>query len=364
MAQMIPNILFMIIGGTIADRINRKKLLLFTQSGMAVVTLIIAIFITVDLMTLNLFLAFNFIYGLLVALDIPARRSLVPTLVPKGDLANANALYAGTFQIALFLGPMIGSLITAHFGFLLTFYFNAVTFAGIIIAVALMNMPKEAERVVIKSSFWNDITNIGSILRETRIILFLIFVGLFFGAFGKIDYLIPPFVEEILFLGAVTTGVMNTFIGLGLIVGAVIVARFDKHLNCYINRYLILSSFTIGMMTYLLSIFKSLYILNSVLFIRSIALQIGATLILSSLQFVTDEKYMGRVMGVYSATLAVAGLSTVPITLIAERNGVHSSFMIISIGALLLFVFLSVMAIRKKATNIYKMKEEESKSGL
>lgn len=363
-AQMLPNILFMILGGAVADRFNRKKLLLFTQTGMAVVTTVIAVLITVDVMSLNLFLAFNFIYGLMVALDIPARRSFVPALVPKADLANANALYAGTFQIALFLGPMVGSILTAKFGFLITFYFNAVSFAGIIIAVALMNIPKEAERVRVKNSLWRDIAGTGFILKKQKIILLFVLAGFLFSALGRIDYLIPPFVEGHLQDGAVTTGVLNAFIGLGLIVGAVVVARFDRYLNRHTSRYLVLASLAMGIMTLLFPFFQSLYSLNAVLLVRSMAVQIGATLILTSLQFVTDEKYLGRVMGIYSAGLAVAGLVSVPMTLLAEWQGVIASFVMIGAGALLLCVFLLVVTLKNRFKNRFDQGGEEVKGGF
>jgi MFS family permease len=87
--QAVPNILFMVLGGILADRFNRRKMLFFTQGSQAFLTLVLAVVISMNLMNLYLYLSINFLYGLLIGLDIPARRSIVPNIVPAEHLSKA-----------------------------------------------------------------------------------------------------------------------------------------------------------------------------------------------------------------------------------------------------------------------------------
>ncbi|MFJ8219799.1 MFS transporter [Bacillus cereus] len=338
--QLVPNVLFMLIGGTLADRINRKKLLLFTQTAMAVLTIIIASLISIDKMNITTLLCLNFIYGILVALDIPARRSLVPNLVPKDDIANANALYASTFQIALFLGPLVGSLITSVFDFKITFWFNAFSFIGIILAVWKMELSEEGNKINIGNTFRKDMLESYKIIANNKILLVTLLSGLGVALASKIDYLLPTYVEAFLHKNTEMIGILNAAIGIGLFVSAIMFGNNDKFIMRYAQLFLCASLFITAFLTLLLTTINIGFIITIIFFLRAMSLQIASMIIISLLQFNTQNEYLGRIMGVYSSFIALSGLSALPISYLVYKFSISYAFICLTIIAFIIGLLL------------------------
>ncbi|WP_180985057.1 MFS transporter [Bacillus thuringiensis] len=338
--QLVPNVLFMLIGGTLADRINRKKLLLFTQTAMAVLTIIIASLISIDKMNITTLLCLNFIYGILVALDIPARRSLVPNLVPKDDIANANALYASTFQIALFLGPLMGSLITSVFDFKITFWFNAFSFIGIILAVWKMELSEEGKKINIGNTFRKDMLESYKIIANNKILLVTLLSGLGVALASKIDYLLPTYVEAFLHKNTEMIGILNAAIGIGLFVSAIMFGNIDKFIMQYAQLFLCASLFITAFLTLLLTTINIGFIITIIFFLRAMSLQIASMIIISLLQFNTQNEYIGRIMGVYSSFIALSGLSALPISYLVYKFSISYAFICLTIIAFIIGLLL------------------------
>ncbi|KXG08571.1 Enterobactin exporter EntS [Anoxybacillus sp. P3H1B] len=340
--QLIPNTLFMIIGGTLADRINRKRLLLFTQTSMAVLTLIIATFIFLDKMSIGLLLVLNFLYGIFVALDIPARRSLVPKMVPKEFIGNANALYGATFQIALFLGPIVGSFITSMLGFKFTFFFNAFTFIVIILCVWKMNVPKESTTIHIESKFLDDLKNSRSIFISNKAIFMMIILGFLSALISKIDFLLPAYVDTLNSSNTEILGLLNSSIGLGLLVSAIIFGKYDRSFQQKSKQLLLFGFLVISICTTFIPFIKFYLVSVVIIFVRSLFTQFCSLIIISQLQYYTSDEYLGRVMGVYSSLIAFSGLFSLPISYLVDKFSVEFAFILLSIISLFsVFVLLN-----------------------
>ncbi|WP_044741490.1 MFS transporter [Anoxybacillus sp. B2M1] len=340
--QLLPNTLFMIIGGTLADRINRKRLLLFTQTSMAVLTLIIATFIFLDKMSIGLLLVLNFLYGIFVALDIPARRSLVPKMVPKEFIGNANALYGATFQIALFLGPIVGSFITSMLGFKFTFFFNAFTFIVIILCVWKMNVPKESTTIHIESKFLDDLKNSRSIFISNKAIFMMIILGFLSALISKIDFLLPAYVDTLNSSNTEILGLLNSSIGLGLLVSAIIFGKYDRSFQQKSKQLLLFGFLVISICTTFIPFIKFYLVSVVIIFVRSLFTQFCSLIIISQLQYYTSDEYLGRVMGVYSSFIAFSGLFSLPISYLVDKFSVEFAFILLSIISLFsVFVLLN-----------------------
>lgn len=355
--QMLPNVLLMFIGGVLADRLNRKKILILTQSGMGIITLVIALFITFNIMNISIFLLLSFLYAALVAFDIPARRSLVPNIVPKEDLPNANALYSGTFQMAIFIGPIIGSIIIAKFGFVSVFYFNCITFLSIIYAVSLIRIPESGNIIQFKQSIFKDITFFIQAIKERHILLIFIIVGFMFNCIEQINYLIPPLIKMVKG-DATQVGILNTMLGIGLIFGALFVALYYKMLKRKTALWLGISSIIIACVSILIVFDKNMWIVGIIFILRGIFVQIGATLVLSSLQSYTPNTLLGKVMGIYSASSALAELFALPVTFVAQKMNLNASFTLL--GAISCIV-LMIICIYGKSLNVSNLLAEEEK---
>jgi len=126
LARILPVIIFSLIAGVVADVVNRRRLLLLTQSCMALLAFALAILSftgKISLWSIYLLTALN---AVAVTFDLPARQALVPNLVPAADLPSAFSLNSIAFEVGAILGPGVGGLVIAYFGIGYTYRTYAV----------------------------------------------------------------------------------------------------------------------------------------------------------------------------------------------------------------------------------------------
>src|SRR5712691_12058629 len=111
-----PMLVFALIGGVIADRVNRRDLMLRTQTAMMIFAFIMAALAFTHVINIAEIILLAFANGLASSLNAPSQQALVPRLVPKEDLANAIALNSAQFNLSRLIGPAIGGFIMAWFG--------------------------------------------------------------------------------------------------------------------------------------------------------------------------------------------------------------------------------------------------------
>src|SRR5450759_3010385 len=110
-ASFVPIILFVLYAGSLADRINRRKLILLTQAAMMIVALALGITTSLGWSSMWLIMSLTVFMGLAFAFSFPAWRAMIPDLVPPKDLLNGVALDAAGYNMARFVGPALGALI-------------------------------------------------------------------------------------------------------------------------------------------------------------------------------------------------------------------------------------------------------------
>lgn len=144
--RIVPIILFSMISGVVADALDRRKLMLITQTGMTAVAVLLTIVTFGGLKTvwpIYLLAALGAAFG---SFDGPARQSLVPNLVPREHLPNAISLNTIMFQVASVTGPALGGLLIGGWGVGWAYAFNAVSFLFVIAALILMrDLPQRTE---------------------------------------------------------------------------------------------------------------------------------------------------------------------------------------------------------------------------
>src|SRR4030042_59004 len=128
LARILPVIVFSLIGGAVADALNRRRILFITQTGMALVALALGYLSLagrIDLWQIYLLTAMQ---AAAMAFDGPARQSLVPNLVPAKDLPNAFSLNSIALQTGSIVGPALSGIVIATLGQAYTYFFNAISF--------------------------------------------------------------------------------------------------------------------------------------------------------------------------------------------------------------------------------------------
>lgn len=147
-------ILFGLVGGTLADRVPRRGLLLVTQSGFALTSLALFWFVATGTVTPAHIYVASAVTATLGAFDAPARRSLYPTLVPRSQLQNATTLNASVFRLARLIGPALAGVIIATLGPAASYLVNAASSGAILGALLLIHTWTRTERV--RASFWSE----------------------------------------------------------------------------------------------------------------------------------------------------------------------------------------------------------------
>lgn len=145
-AGSIPFLIFTLFGGVIADRANKRRLLLVTQSIMMVLAFILAGLTWFKVITVWEVVVLSFLNGMAMAMNAPSYQALVPRLVPREDLTNGIALNSAQFNMSRILGPTLGGYAMALLGMAGNFFLNALSFLAVLWALTRIHYPEEEER--------------------------------------------------------------------------------------------------------------------------------------------------------------------------------------------------------------------------
>jgi MFS family permease len=141
LAQALAFFLFALVGGSVADRMDKRRLLLCTQSGSAALAILMGFLTLFGVIQLWMIVVIAFLNGTLLSFDQPTRGALVPPLVPKEDLGNAISLQSMIFNGASTLGPALAGVGVAKLGYAGNFFLNGGSFLGVLLALYSMRLP-------------------------------------------------------------------------------------------------------------------------------------------------------------------------------------------------------------------------------
>jgi MFS family permease len=142
-AGAIPFLVFTLFGGVIADRVNKRRLLIVTQSAMMLLAFTLAALTWFKVITVKELVILAFLNGLAMAMNAPSYQALVPRLVPREDLTNAIALNSAQFNMSRILGPTLGGYSMALFGVAGNFFLNGVSFLAVLWALMRIRYPEQ-----------------------------------------------------------------------------------------------------------------------------------------------------------------------------------------------------------------------------
>lgn len=225
-ADLFPVVIFGLFGGVIADKYNRKLILLFGQSlsfCQAILLWILTSFGLIEIWSLFFLALFQ---GLVVASIQSARLSLIPSLVQKEDIGGAVAISAVIFNIARFIGPGIAGIIIALFGIATAFAFNAVTFLSLIIALLLINIRPQLSELTNEGNIFNSVKNgIYYSFKHPAISPLLLLMAFASILARPVMELLPAFSDSIFYMGSNALALLTSSAGLGALVAGLWLAQ-------------------------------------------------------------------------------------------------------------------------------------------
>ena len=245
-AYGIPNLFFAMLGGIIADRANRLKLLISTRLCVSVLILTLATLKITDLVEIWHIYAIMFLLGTVQALNMPARMALVADLVERGDMMNAVALHTMVQQTGQIIGPALAGGIIELFGIGPALFVNAGLYlVGIVFLLLIRGLPPLAPNL--KATLLGDLKEGLQCIRSTPVLYTIIGLGLAFAFFAMSHrQVLPAFTKEVLEVGAAGTGILLLGAGLGSLVGSLILASlgdFRHKTQLLMGSVLLLSVF-------------------------------------------------------------------------------------------------------------------------
>jgi MFS family permease len=287
----LPLLLFTLFGGVIADRHDRRHLLMGSQALQMACALTLAAIVFFDVTRVRYILALSFIAGVAQAFGGPAFQSLLPSLVPRQHLPNAVALNSIQFNLAQAIGPAIGGVVLVSLGMAACFGLNGLSFLAVIAVLGLMRVPPPAPAT--RERILTELRGGLRYVRQNRALLALTALSfattslaLPFRAF------LPVFAEDEAHLS-----LMMTMSGAGAVVGALIVAWLGKFEH--MGRTLLLVQLVFGGLVVAFALLPITEVRYVLLFLIGAALLMIFSLTNSLVQLTVPDELRGRVISIY-----------------------------------------------------------------
>jgi MFS family permease len=224
--QFGPPLALVSVTGWVADRFDRRKILLATQTVLMILAIAVAVLLLTGVMTLPLMFGFALMFGITNAFDAPARQAFVSDMVSMEDASNAVALNSASFNVARLIGPAVAGLLIVAVGTGWVFAINAVTFLAMLLALSLLRTGELLPRVSSKGR--NGLAE-GFRYVWARNDLKVVFVMVFLlGAFGMNFPIFASTMSLEFGRGADGYGVLSSVLAIGSLAGALLAARRDR----------------------------------------------------------------------------------------------------------------------------------------
>lgn len=318
--QAVPRLLFALVGGTAADRLDRRLVLVGTNTFLMISALVLGVLTATGRIRIWQILVLAALNSLVQSFDMPARHSMVPQLVGEREVLTAVTLNSVAFNGAGIFGPSIGGVVIAAIGEAGCFFVNAASYLAVLVALVRMTVPPHAAGSPARLS--EDLREGVRLLRDQpRLVLFLGTV-LALSFFGR-PYvrLMPSFAREVLHVGATALGLLQSAPGVGTILAVLVVGRLSgvRGKGMLLGASAVVFGAMVTVFGFVQSFWGAMVLLVAIGTAQSLALSAANTLV----QLAAPPHARGRLMGLYSM-VAFGGfaLGSLPVGAVADVIGV------------------------------------------
>ena len=286
------------MAGVAADRMDRQKLMLHTQYVLIVTAVVMGGLVASGLLEVWHIFVFTLITGIAWTFSEPVRQSLIPSVVPKAELANAIALNSGGFNLMKIIGPAVGGAMIAVFGVAGNFFVQGVAYAGVLVMIYLMHVPPtpaEARR----SSALTNLKEGFSYVWSTPAVLALMILAYVPRIFAvPYQTLMPVFQKDVLRVGPEGLGLLMAAPGVGAVLSVLVLASLTNRVKrqglLLVGSIVILGAFLI-LFSQITSFWLALVVLVAVGGFQMLFLASTNTM----LMLIVPDELRGRVMSLY-----------------------------------------------------------------
>ena len=293
----LPIFLLSLLGGVIADRVERRRILLASQYIQLLSAGTLTFLVATGRVQVWEILCLSLVSGFAQAFGGPAYSALIPTLVERNDMPNAIALNSIQFNLAVAVGPALAGVTLAKYGEPWCFGLNTISFLAPVVALTMITsrfQPKKTTDSML-SSFKQGIAFVrrqGSMEALMLLAFCMTFLSM------PLRTYFPVFVKDIFHRGPETLGWLSSFMGIGSICGSLVIAFMGNFRHK--GRVAVVSMIFLGATISAFALSRSLFLSYAIVMLVGFAMMTVFATVTSLVQLITTDDMRGRVMSVYN----------------------------------------------------------------
>lgn len=340
LVRVLPIVGFSLISGVVADIYDRRKLMLISQMGMAVCAALLGLVAFTGSRNVWEIYVLAGLSSTFSAFDLPARQSLIPSLVPADAVANAFSLHATLFQAGSIAGPALSGIVIANFGIAWTYWLNGLSFLAVIFALLQISYRREAtvekQPVISKEAIAEGL----HFVRKTPIILSSMLLDFFATFFSSATALLPIYAKDILHVGPQGYGWLYAAAAMGAVFTGAFMSLIPSIGNQ--GKYLLISVLIYGLATVAFGISKTFWIAFVALALTGVADTVSMIIRNTIRQLNTPDSLRGRMVSI-NMIFFMGGpqLGEFEAGLVAAWKGAPFSVVTGGIGSILSVIFVA-----------------------
>ena len=333
----LPMLVIAPIGGVVADRIDRRTLMIWAQVAVCLLNLANTVLIIAGTVEFWHLVVISMLSGAAFSFNMPARQAAIPSLVPRHMLMNAMSLGTMAMNATRILAPAVGGLLIAPIGIGGGFAVLTALYAvSVVLTLGLPKMPPEHRDS--SFSFFSDFAGGFSYIKSNRLVLGLLLLGTVPMIFSMpYQNLLPVFAsDEVWDVGAVGLGVMQAMAGVGGLVGGLLVANMDNY--PYKGRAMLVAAMATGVFLIAFALAPVFGVAIPFLVLIGLTSMVFMTVNNTVITSIIPDSVRGRVMSVMMMSFGLMPFGAVPAGIAAEYIGTPA---VVAIGGAMLMMFVA-----------------------
>lgn len=338
-ATAVPTIVLSVPAGALADRVDNRRLLVWSNVLTAIVTGALAVAVVLEVANVWIVVLWATVLGVLMALANPAQSAILPQLIDMRAIASAVAYTSAAWSGMRIVGPFLVGILIAFIGTGEAFFVTAAAFA--ISAVMLQRLALAPASTAARDTDTGDMFEGVRYIFAHKIFLATIGLSFFTSVFGS-SYIVmlPRFADDILGVGSLGFGLMEAAAGVGALLGTLSIVRFQS--QRYYGPIMLVAAACFGLLIAAFAASRSLALSMTLLFGAGAASAVYLNIGMTTLQVLVPDELRGRVMGVWSMTYFLGSVGGLPAGLVAAWLGAPMS---VALGALSVTAFALTLLI-------------------
>ncbi len=340
--QLLPRFVLGAVGGVIVDRVDQRRLLLVTQSAAMLQSILFWALVVTHHITFGEILGLTLILGTADTLNLTARHTLVPALVPPSEMQSGIALYAAGMNLTQVIGPSLGGVLLGLVGVSGCLAINAVSFLGILGALVAMRWrprPGDRRRRSVRDELAEGIHYVRG--RDALWVPILVAYGVAALAMAY-SRLLPVFATDVLHAGVRAYGWLLAAPGLGAMCASLAIAARGRRPGAHRRLFLAVAALVTGLCIFALS--KALLLSLAALTIVGAGQMVFRTTALACCHEAVEDSHRGRVISIFLLDYGLWSFGTLWLGILCETHGPRFAVLTGALSCLVVTAAIAVFA--------------------